>query len=393
MSFDFGADIYEKPPSFKLWPTEGRFTALIDADLLPYIVGFTTEEADYAKALHRVETGEYPAVMDTPECEDALDHLDWMVNAWVSGAEADSAILYITESAGNFRIPVAFSAPYKGQRPPEKPAFFHELKEHLEVSHKAVVARGCEADDLIVTELSRRNAELLQAGAEIGSPEHRKFSDAIAVSSDKDLRICPGWHYDPTKQERVWVDVLGWLEPVYKDKEVINYKRITLCKKHKDDVTACKLCSGRQPCEPLTYVRGAKKGEAKTKRIQDGTRWSQTVDKLRGGGLKFFYAQLLMGDSADNYPGIPGVGMTKAFEVLNPLNTEEELHDAVLEEYTKKYGESSMAVNYRGGCLLLTPEQYMVEQGRLAWMRTYEGEVWREDVHLPGGEDDAWQRR
>ena len=393
MSFDFGAELHEKPASFKLWPREGRFTALIDADLLPYIVGFTTEEADYAKALHRVETGEYPALMDTPECEDALDHLDWLVNAWVSGAEADSAILYVTDSPGNYRLPIAFSAPYKGQRPPEKPAFFYELREHLKVSHQAIVAEDCEADDLIVTEMSRRNAAMLEQGAEIGSAAHRRFSDAIAVSSDKDLRICPGWHYDPTKQERVWVDVLGWLEPVYKVKEVINYKTIVLCKQHKDDEEACFACSGKQPCVPLTYVRGAKAGEAKTKRLKDGTRFSQAVDKLRGAGIKFFYAQLLMGDSADNYPGVPGVGTTRAFEVLNPLNTEEDLYNAVLEEYTKKYGARSLASNYRGGSLYLTPEQYMVEQGRLAWMRTYEGEIWREDVHVPGGEDEAWQQK
>lgn len=389
--FDLGAPIYEKPKSFKLWPTEGEFTALVDADLLPYVVGYTTEEADYAKALHRVEVGEYTQVVETPECEDALDHLDWLVNSWVRAADADSAILYVTDSPTNFRIDTAFTAPYKGQRPPEKPAFFHELKEHLVSAHNAIVARGCEADDLIVSELHRRHKLLEAEGAEIGSSNHRKFSDAIAVSSDKDLRISPGWHYDPTKQERVWVNVLGWLEAVYKPKEVTNYKHIVLCKTHKDNVEECMSCSGRQPCAPLSFIRGAKKGQVKTKRIKDGTRISQSVDKLRGAGLKFFYSQLLVGDSADNYPGIPGVGMTRAFEVLNPLNTEEELHNAVLEEYTKKYGDSSLATNYRGGRLRLTAEQYMAEQGRLAWMQRESGEVWRPEIQLPGGEDPVWK--
>src|SRR5690554_4810746 len=130
MAFDMGETLYEKPKSYKLWPKDGSFTALVDADLFPYVVGFTTEEASYAKALLRVETHECSSLEETPEFEDAADHLDWLVNSWVEGAGADSARLYITDSPGNFRLGVAFTRVYKGTRPPEKPPFFYALREH-----------------------------------------------------------------------------------------------------------------------------------------------------------------------------------------------------------------------------------------------------------------------
>ena len=389
--FDMGAPIYEKPASFKLWPTEGDFTALVDADLLPYIVGYTTEEAKYAKAILRVESGEATCIEETPEFEDAADQLDWTVNHWIESAGADSAILYVTDSPGNFRLGLAFTKPYKGHRKSEKPPFFQELKQHLIDNHKAVVAEDCEADDLIVTEMHERHRDLVNQGAELGSDTHKRFSDVIAVSSDKDLRICPGWHYDPTKHDRVWVNVLGWLDPVYKTKEVTNYEHITLCKLHDDRHDDCETYSGQAPCEPAVFVRGKRKGEEKTKRVKNGTVTAQYVSKLRGAGLKFFYAQILMGDDADNYPGLPGVGMTRAFEVINPCKTEEEMYNAVLQEYHKVYGASHLASNYRGGSLNLSPEQLMVEQGRLAHMRTKTGEVWRDEVQLPEGDSAVWK--
>ena len=391
MAFDMGESFYEKPKAFKLWPKTGNFTALVDADLLPYIVGFTTEEAAYAKAVLRVEEGECSTLEETPEFDDAADHMDWLINYWVQGAGADSALLYITDSPLNFRLGVAFTKPYKGQRPDEKPPFFLYLRKHLIEKHQAIVATEEEADDLIVTELSRRNQELVEQGAELGSDTHKKFSDVIAVSSDKDLRISPGWHYDPQKQERVWVNVLGWLDPVYKTREVNDYEYRTLCKYHDEHHEYCMTYSGQAPCDPEVFKRGQRKGEVKTKRVKVGLRESQYVYKLRGAGLKFFYAQLLMGDDADNYPGCPRVGMTRAFDVLNECETEEELYHAVLQEYRKAYGTSYVAPNYRGGSLALTPEQMLIEQGRLAWMQTRKGELWRDEVYCPRGEEDVWR--
>ena len=58
--------------------------------------------------------------------------------------------------------------------------------------------------------------------------------------------------------------------------------------------------------------------------------------KILGGGLKFFYAQMLMGDSADNIPGLKGVGPMKALALLEKLDTEEEMLYTVRKEYEKQ---------------------------------------------------------
>lgn len=47
--------------------------------------------------------------------------------------------------------------------------------------------------------------------------------------------------------------------------------------------------------------------------------------KLSGGGVKWFYAQMLLGDSADNIPGISGLGPVSVYHALVDINTEIEM--------------------------------------------------------------------
>jgi len=82
--------------------------------------------------------------------------------------------------------------------------------------------------------------------------------------------------------------------------------------------------------------------------------WSQ-VDEW--GGLKFFYAQILTGDAADNIKGIKGVGPVKAGKLLKDCTTEEELWYACLEAYDGDYDR-------------------VVENARLLWLRRREEELW-----------------
>ena len=86
--------------------------------------------------------------------------------------------------------------------------------------------------------------------------------------------------------------------------------------------------------------------------------------KLKGTGFAFFCAQMLMGDSVDNIPGIPGVGPVKTYNIIiNSLdyypaqdkNTKEEaLLDIVEHEY-KEYYEDDW-------------RDYLIEQGQLLWV-------------------------
>lgn len=61
--------------------------------------------------------------------------------------------------------------------------------------------------------------------------------------------------------------------------------------------------------------------------------------KIVGVGLKFFYSQVLTGDSVDNIPGLPGCGPVTCYESLHDGETEAELFERVVELYKGKYGD------------------------------------------------------
>lgn len=384
--FDYGVELNVAPVAYKLWPTEGSRTALIDADLIPYMVAYTVEDLDWFKAKESVEQGLYSTLAETPECISTCNRVDWTINNWVEQSGCDSAKLFLTDSGSNFRLDVAFTEEYKGKRVAEKPAFFDELKQYIHEKHNAIMAVGNEADDLIVTALYDQHYELEADGVEIGSQGHKRFSTVVAVSSDKDLRMAAGWHYDPRDSKLRWVDYFGSLDPKYKETEVNDYVFWPTIKGEPIDPAL-----GRE-ADYDRWVRGANKGEAKVKRVLVGKKKSFVISKLKGTGLKFFYAQILMGDSVDCYAGCKGVGATGAYQLLDSCTTEEELYARVLQKFIEVYGDSSVAHNFRGGKRELTAEQLLTEQGRLAYMQRTTGEVWNKDVYLPlGTAEGEWK--
>lgn len=125
-----------------------------------------------------------------------------------------------------------------------------------------------------------------------------RFKDTIICSRDKDLKQCEGYHYtwECGRQGSwgpAWVDSLGTLQ-----------------------------------------LKGPK--------------------KLTGTGEKFFYSQLLTGDSTDTYDGLPGMGPIGAFNLLENLTDSREMYLAVLDAYEKKFGEGA--------------EEAVKEQAHLAFM-------------------------
>lgn len=338
--FEYGAEVSEDN-NLILWPTEGSRVALIDGDMLPYVVGFTIKELVYVRAKSRVSSGQVSSIEETPECKDACDRINSLLNSWVRQAKCDAAKVYLTDSPKNFRINLAFSHPYKGGRSADKPPFFYEMRAHLKAVHGAIVSDGDEADDLMsIEQWKSHNAFLSEAGesAVIGSLMHREFGDTVIVSADKDLMIVPGWHLTPGKeQELKWVDQLGWLD-----------------------------------------LRRDSKGGIKD---------------LKGAGLKFFYAQMVIGDTVDNYKGIPGKGAGFAYDLLDSCKEEKELFMAVLGAYQAKYGKGVVLLkNYRGGSKEGRAVDMMLECGRLAHMAQYPGDIWRESKgRMTFGGDDTWQ--
>jgi len=399
MAFDYGAEVAEKVNTFKKWPKDGDMCCLLDGDMLPYIVGYSTDELRAMRAIKMAQFlyGKEPdpddwawieCLLKQPYFEDKIDHLNFELNRWVTESKADSAKIYLTSSADNFRIDIAFSRKYKGERKKGKPPFFKEFRTYLLVKHEAILAIGEEADDLMCIEQEYQNRLLEAQGVEIGSHTHKDFANTIISTKDKDLRIRAGLHHCPTSREIFFVTTLGSLEPVWKDKQSVKFEHWPTVKG-----VAVNPDINKGPYD--AFKRGAKKGVVKTKRVKVGYETTQYIDKLKGGGLKFFYSQLIVGDVVDNYSGIEGCGKEIAYELLNGCSSERELFETTLALYRSKYSPDNSPIwreNYRGGKALITPYQLMLEQGRLAWMQTSVGELWRDKHFCPSGVDEIWKK-
>lgn len=322
--------------AFKKWPTEGELVALIDADMIPYIVGFCQSEDDW---FHVVQSAgdlegdaKFEKMMKHEKAKKAIAHADATLNQWVIGAGADAAKLYLTAGTAQFRYDVAFSRLYKGspaRLKAKKPPFFSLIKWYLEKVHGAIVSTEEEADDLMATEQWQANQELVIDGAEQGSQMAKRFSKTIIVTKDKDLRMIAGWHSNPdlNNGEPFWVSERGELYPIYRNEK---------------------------------------------------------FHECKGSGFVFFYAQMLMGDKVDNYQGVPLVGPSKAYALLNELQTEKEMRKAVEAEFKRKYGEQPFVFKtWTGKPITVTWKDMMVEQGRLAWMQRCKGQMWMPKHKLP----------
>lgn len=77
--------------------------------------------------------------------------------------------------------------------------------------------------------------------------------------------------------------------------------------------------------------------------------------KIQGGGLMFFYSQLITGDRTDNILGIPRAGDVRAYEELSECQSEEEMFQKVVQMYVSTFGEQYGL-------------ERMLESGRLLWM-------------------------
>ena len=155
--------------------------------------------------------------------------------------------------------------------------------------------------------------------------------------------------FDPDEEEMIPRDY-SWLqeEEIGWEKNYLWYTIDSKAKAHCQD----------------TVTRGARKGEGKYKRIPIGKKVKQNIDKLKGAGLIFFYAQIIMGDPTDNYPGLPGYGPKKAFDILDGATDEMDMYRRVLSAYRDYYRKTDKAL------------AMLTESGQLAWMQTKKFELW-----------------
>lgn len=152
--------------------------ALIDADILNYRIGFATNDESESVAIRTMAHFlEELLLLEMPH-----------VSTWE---------LHLT-GKNNFRIDVATTAPYKGNRKSEKPVHYNLLREYLEASWGASVSESIEADDV----LAIRATELGES--------------SVIVSLDKDLDQVPGWHYNFAKKNLYQIDEQTGLFLFYK---------------------------------------------------------------------------------------------------------------------------------------------------------------------------------
>jgi hypothetical protein len=227
------------------------------------------------------ETGE----LEISSFDFVKDVFDERIRTIVSGAEATEFKLFLTGDKVTFRL---------GERSkilsePFLPNFREALAE-------GKVYKGTRKQDkpfhwinltaYILSLPEVRVAVGCEADDDIAIEHTLRGEGTIVCTRDKDLRMVPGLHY-------------GW---------------------------EC----GKQPeFGPVEYDS---LGTIELIRSKSG-------NKIKGGGFKFFGAQLLTGDVVDNIGGLRGVGPVGAFGLLSDCTSEREVFSTVQRHYEEVVGD------------------------------------------------------
>lgn len=140
---------------------------LVDADILCYRIGYATQEETSGKYIADVLTS-------------------YLCNILAQASDSEDFQLYLTGTT-NFRNEIATTAPYKGNRPKEKPKHLGFIRGLLQGEWEAYVSENEEADDAIAIKAT-----------ELGD-------DCVMCSVDKDFDQIPGWHYNFVKNKKYYV--------------------------------------------------------------------------------------------------------------------------------------------------------------------------------------------
>lgn len=273
-------------------------TPLIDGDILLHELGWSGEFTDK-------ETKE-KILMDFDHVADLLDKKIQTICLEVDATTGP--IIFVTNSEWVqsikhrlinpvpdykkvFRYEIAKTKPYKGTRKNPKPFHFNNILVYLDSNYSLVISYGgYEADDLMT----------MYQYDDMMNGKRR----TIICSRDKDLRICPGWHY-------------SW------------------------------ECGEQRSIGPVETD-------------EHGFLVITPKNKVIGYGMKFFYYQMLVGDSADNIPGLMGMGEKGAMKLLINCHTSYECYKAVRQAYIDTVGKEKA-------------KEYFLEQANLLWMIRKEG--------------------
>lgn len=213
---------------------------------LPPMVAGRTVHIDADFLAYQV-TSESADGTDDKTYEDMQHNAEVAVESLRGLAAAENVHLHLTPSTSNKgdRYNLAIIKEYQGNRVDKpKPRYLGIMREWLVKRYPGTLHQFCEADDGM-------------SSAQYTAIERGERNLSIIASKDKDLNMVPGLHVD-------------W-----------DTGQITDTWNGENDFGEVKLVEHKMP--------------------------SGTVKKLKGYGHKFFWAQMLIGDTADNISGLPAV--------------------------------------------------------------------------------------
>jgi 5'-3' exonuclease len=140
--------------------------------------------------------------VDPEPVEYCLHTIKSMIHNVMDKTNASEARIFLT-GEGNYREQIDSRYPYKGHRSPEKPTHFEAAKKYLIERFDAEVVDGCEADDAMG--VAQWGMTMNHLG-EIAPYAGNDTDETIICTTDKDLNMIPGWHYNFQKDEKYWVD-------------------------------------------------------------------------------------------------------------------------------------------------------------------------------------------
>lgn len=274
--------------------------ALIDADILIYEIGFSSETYETA-----AENGQIlkDKVVVSRSWEFVEDLLNKRINSICEEVGAtEPPLLFLTntgyinkvlnkkrkyneeplvEFVPNFREKLAITKGYKEGRATQKPYHFKNITNYLLANFDCIVnEKGLEADDAMAIYHFNKMDE--------GKP-------TIICSRDKDLRQIPGWYY-------------SW------------------------------ECGKQNSIGPMLIDNLGKLWNKNEGKFNPKTNKPMPLMVLGTGSL-FFYYQMLAGDDVDNIVGVIGKGKTFAYNLLKNCKSEQEAYELTVEVYVKSFGD------------------------------------------------------
>jgi 5'-3' exonuclease len=202
-------------------------------------------------------------VTDEDPVHYAYHNINTTIKRLLKSAEVEDYRIFLgDDKKSNFRYKVAVTQPYKASRTDNRRPFYEkEMRAYLFDKYDAELVTGMEVDDVLGIEQTDKT---------------------LLCTNDKDLWMIPGWHFDPEKG---------------KIRSYKNGSKYEL-KSHLDSA--------------IFYITDP--GFLQLKLVGK-------KQKIIGGGQLWFCAQLLLGDSTDDIPGVPGYGPVKTYRALQDVET------------------------------------------------------------------------